>query len=81
MLRAYETLNPALSCKRNAELELEKRASRPITKGYAYVNGFVLLAGGTDMLRLEAVATGGNTHQSGNLSFTKRTLVECMSER
>jgi hypothetical protein len=49
--------------------------------GYAYGNGFVVLAEGLDMFRLGAIATGGNMNTSGNLSFTKRSLVGWMSGR
>jgi hypothetical protein len=37
-------------------------------------DGFVVLAEGLHMLRLEATAAGGNMNPSGYLSFTKRTL-------
>jgi hypothetical protein len=43
--------------------------------GYAYANGIVVLAEGLDMFRLRAIATGGKVNPTGNLSFTKTTLV------
>jgi hypothetical protein len=47
--------------------------------GYAYAEGFVVLAEGLYMLRLGANCTCGKMNQSGNLSFTKRALVGWMS--
>jgi hypothetical protein len=44
---------------------------------YAYVNRFDILAKG--IFRLEAIFSSGKMNLSGNLSFTKRTLVGWMS--
>jgi hypothetical protein len=40
-------------------------------RGYAYANGFVVLAEGLDLFRLWRVATGGKINLSGNLFFMK----------
>jgi hypothetical protein len=45
--------------------------------GYAYANGFVVLAEKCDMFIIGTVATGGKVNASGNLSFTKRTGWSC----
>jgi hypothetical protein len=44
-----------------------KRNHRYSNWGYAYANGFVVLAEGLDMFRLVTVATGGNIKPSDNL--------------
>jgi hypothetical protein len=44
--------------------------------GYAYTNGIVVLAEGLDMFRLGPIAFGGRMIPSGNLFFTKRTLLD-----
>jgi hypothetical protein len=46
----------------------------------AYADGSLALDEGLDMLRLAHVAPGVKKNPSGNLSFTKRTLVGWMSE-
>jgi hypothetical protein len=39
------------------------------------VNGYVVLAEGLDVFTAGAIASGGKMNPSGNLSFTKTTLV------
>jgi hypothetical protein len=46
---------------------------------YAYTNWFAVLAEGPDVLILGSTATGGKMNSSGNLSFTKRTLIGWVS--
>jgi hypothetical protein len=47
--------------------------------GCTYINGFVVLAEGLDIFRLEAIAAGGKMNSSGNFSYKKQTLVEWKS--
>jgi hypothetical protein len=44
--------------------------------GYAYTNGFVVLAEGTEMFILWAIATGRRTNPSDNLSFKKELWLD-----
>jgi hypothetical protein len=47
--------------------------------GCVYASGIFIVAEGLDMFKLEAIATDRRMIPSGNLSFTKRTLVGWMS--
>jgi hypothetical protein len=47
--------------------------------GYAFANGIFVLAEGLDVFRPDPIATVWRMIPSGNLSFTKRTLVGWMS--
>jgi hypothetical protein len=49
------------------------------TWGYSDANRIDVSAEGIDLFRLGAIATDGRMIQSGNLSFTKGTLVGWMS--
>jgi hypothetical protein len=50
-----------------------------VTGGYAYGNGFIVWAEDLDVFRLRSIAIDGNMNPSGNLFFTKRTIVGWMS--
>jgi hypothetical protein len=57
---------------------IDKQSLINYNYGCAYANGIVVLAEGLVMFSVGAIASGGRMIPSGNLSFSKRTLVEWM---